>query len=61
MKYSLMSALLAAAILAIAGSSVAVAQTGPTPSPIFTLAPGATPAPLPSSLPPTGPLATPSP
>jgi hypothetical protein len=53
--------LLAAAILAIAGSSVAVAQTGPTPSPIFTLAPGATPAPLPSSLPPTGPLATPSP
>jgi hypothetical protein len=52
---------LAGAVLVVAASTLALAQTAPTPIPAPTPAPAATPVSLPSSLPQTGPLAPPMP
>jgi hypothetical protein len=61
MKNTITSAIVGGALLAVAASSIALAQTAPTPLPAPTPAPAATPVSIPSSLPPTGPLASPMP
>ena len=61
MMNKIVSAVLGGAVLAIAVTTLALAQTGPTPLPAPTPAPAVTPVSIPSSLPPTGPLAPPMP